>query len=149
MVATRAETGVEAAAATGAVMGRKNRRQRQEEAPRRGRRRTIRREASESPPRPRGPDRAAAPPRLHLRHLTAEEALIRLETTVRGHARLRTPELLVVHGRGLRSPGGEPVLGPLVRRWCDEHPQLVASWRPAPAAWGGEGAIVLNLRPQL
>ena len=51
----------------------------------------------------------------------------------------------MVHGKGLGSDGA-PVLGDLVRRWLKAHPDEVASWRPAPRDWGGEGALVIVLR---
>lgn len=130
-------------------------------APRRGLRRSIRHGAHEpdggrrsgfaadpraDPRRPRV--RAAdAPPAIHLRRLRAETALERLELTLQVHRHRGQLQVLVVHGRGHNSPGGQAVLGPLVRRWLDEHPQLVASWREAPPAWGGEGAVVVELRP--
>jgi DNA-nicking Smr family endonuclease len=131
------------------VARKKQRRTRGEGSPRRGKRRSIRYDAVERDPgdRPsRGPSPAEAPPSLHLRRLRAEEALERLESAVRTHARTGHRELLVVHGRGHRSPGGQPVLKDLVRRWCDDHPALVANWREAPPAWGGEGAVVVTLR---
>jgi DNA-nicking Smr family endonuclease len=90
---------------------------------------------------------ADAPPTIQLRRLRAEAALERLELMLGVHRRHGQMQVLVVHGRGHNSPGGQPVLGPLVRRWLDEHPQLVASWREAPPAWGGEGAVVIDLRP--
>jgi len=95
-------------------------------------------------PRPRAAD---APPAIQLRRLRAEAALERLETMLQVHRHRGQLRVLVVHGRGHNSPGGQPVLGPLVRRWLDEHPQVVAGWREAPPAWGGEGAVVVELRP--
>jgi DNA-nicking Smr family endonuclease len=109
-------------------------------------RRSIRYDATEddsgSAPRRRHGD---PPPAVHLRRLPASEALARLEAVARGYANLGRKELLVIHGRGRHSPGGQPVLGPLVRQWCDAHPELVVSWRAAPPEWGGEGALVLTL----
>ncbi|MBU1073429.1 Smr/MutS family protein, partial [bacterium] len=61
------------------------------------------------------------------------------------HRARGTRELLVVHGKGLRSEGA-PVIAPLVRRWLKDHPEDVAGWRPAPRDWGGEGALVIVLR---
>jgi DNA-nicking Smr family endonuclease len=128
-------------------MGRKRKKPDQgAERPRRGKRRSIRYEAVEVESRePRGPSRADSPPRIMLRLLTLDEALERLEQAARQYARTGTRELVVVHGRGKRSAGGVPVLGPAVRAWCDEHPELVIRWREAPAAWGGPGAIVVTL----
>ena len=143
-------------------MGRKARpREETGDAPRRGLRRSIRHGAHEPVggpgdgadddplgalrrPRPRAAD---APPAIQLRRLRAEAALERLETMLQVHRHRGQLRVLVVHGPGHNSPGGQPVLGPLVRRWLDEHPQAVAGWREAPPAWGGEGAVVVELRP--
>jgi dsDNA-specific endonuclease/ATPase MutS2 len=114
--------------------------------PRRGKRRSIRFEAYEETPEERREAREpGAPPSIHLRLLKAEEALDRLDFQLRAYAAKNTREVLVVHGKGSNSPGGMSVLGPLVRQWCDDHPDLVLSWRIAPSAWGGEGAIVVTL----
>jgi len=131
-------------------MGRKKRRERSgQDAPRRGKHRSIRYEAVEDEP---GADGLLRPPdapgaTIHLRRMTADEALARLETDVRRFRDAGEAEILVVHGRGHNSPGGKSVLGPLVRRWCDEHPALVADWEPAPRRWGGPGAILVRVRP--
>jgi DNA-nicking Smr family endonuclease len=129
-------------------MGRKHRRPADPaKTPRRGKRRSIRYDAVDdpSPPTKRGRP-GPPPPEIHLRRMPAERALAHLDAIVPAHARLGKKELLIVHGRGQNSPGGQSVLGPLVRQWCDDHPDVVASWREAPAAWGGPGAIVIVLR---
>lgn len=109
--------------------------------------RSIRFDAVEAPPdeggRPLDPDR---PPEILLRKLTLAEALDRLETQLRAWAARGQERVLVVHGKGSRSARGVPVLGPEVRRWCNEHRGLVSSWEEAPARWGGAGAIVVRLR---
>lgn len=113
---------------------------------RRGLRRSIRYDAVDEPPeegRPRrGPE---PPPTIHLRKLTAEEALARLDTQLRAFLRQGRGEILVIHGKGQGSAGGISILGPLVREWCDQHPAVVAGWREAPTYWGGSGAIVVTL----
>ncbi len=117
--------------------------------PRRGKRRSIRYEAEEQWPEDRDQARKTArddaPPSLHLRKLTVDEALNRLETMLEGYARQNQREVLVIHGKGQGSLGGISVLGPEVRDWCDRHPALVSSWREAPTRWGGSGAIVVVL----
>jgi hypothetical protein len=114
---------------------------------RRGLRRSIRFEAVEGQDAD-GPDgyKVDAPPSIMLRMLPLVEALERLEAQLKAHARSGAREVLVVHGRGTNSPGGVPVLAPAARRWCDEHPGLVAGWREAPARWGGPGAMVVELK---
>jgi DNA-nicking Smr family endonuclease len=119
-------------------------------SPRRGKRRSIRYEAEEQWPedRPsvRKPVRDDAPPSIHLRKLTLDEALRRLESQLRGYAGKGLREVLVIHGKGQGSIGGVSVLGPEVRTWCDRNPALVSSWREAPTRWGGSGAIVVVIQ---
>ncbi len=123
--------------------------------PRRGKRRSIRYEAEEQWPEDRESAREAArksarddaPPSIHLRKLTVDEAFRRLEVQLQGYARQNQREVLVIHGKGQGSLGGISVLGPEVRDWCDRHPALVSSWREAPPRWGGSGAIVVVLNP--
>lgn len=115
--------------------------------PRRGKRRSIRYEAEEQYPENRKPVREDSPPTIHLRKLTVDEALGRLEAQLRGYAGQGRREILVVHGKGQGSAGGISILGPEVRSWCDRNPALVSSWREAPPRWGGSGAIVVVLNP--
>ena len=130
-------------------MGRRNRPERRDDAetPRRGLHRSIRRDAQAQPEGARPPRAADSPPVIQLRRLPAEQALEQLALSLRVHRHQGTPEVLVVHGRGRHSPGGQPVIAPLVRDWCRDHPDLVAATREAPPAWGGEGALVVTLRP--
>ena len=41
-----------------------------------------------------------------LRKLTVDEALERLETQLPAYAHQNTPEVLLIHGKGTNSPGG-------------------------------------------
>lgn len=89
--------------------------------------------------------RPVRPPEIFLRGCAYDQALQRLDQQVRAYVRQGRPEVLVVHGRGRGSPDGQSILGPAVREWCLAHPQLVVGWRPAQPAWGGDGAMVLEL----
>ena len=99
--------------------------------------------------RPRPPVSKARPaiPTIMLRQLRLHVAEERLLHFLRVQQRTGTTEVLVVVGRGHNSPGGEPVLGPAIRRLCDERTSLVESWREAPTDHGGVGALVVRLRP--
>jgi len=115
-------------------------------SPRRGKHRSIRHEAFEESPEQRNQSRhPEEPPKIHLRLISADEALGRLASQLPGYSRQGIKEVLVVHGKGQKSIRGVSVLGPLVRQWCDDNPSLVKSWREAPSYWGGSGAIVVNL----
>jgi DNA-nicking Smr family endonuclease len=51
----------------------------------------------------------------------------------------------VIHGKGLTSPGGEPVLKGKVRRWLS-HWDDVLAYVEAPQHAGGGGAVLVLLR---
>jgi len=97
---------------------------------------------SKSGPAPPPP---VEPPRLMLRKMRREPALERLSTFVRYHRHRGTPRVVVVVGRGRRSGEQGPVIGPAVRKWCDQHPDLVPDIHVAPPSQGGDGALVLHL----
>jgi DNA-nicking Smr family endonuclease len=128
-------------------VARKTRRKSQEEpSPRRRLRRSIRYDAVVEDPRERrGRMEAGMPPSINLRRLRAEQALAQLEAQLRAFSGMGRKKVLVVHGRGHGSTGGQPVLKGLVREWCHAHPGLVRGWSEAPREWGGEGAIVVLL----
>ncbi len=113
---------------------------------RRGKHRSIRHEAIEEYPEARPVSRhPEEPPKIHLRMISAEEALGRLASQLPAFSKQGIKEVLVVHGKGQNSIRGISVLGPLVRQWCDDNPGLVRSWQEAPGYWGGSGAIVVKL----
>jgi DNA-nicking Smr family endonuclease len=89
--------------------------------------------------------RPERPPEVFLRKCTFDEAVRRLDQQVPAYVRQGRQEILVVHGKGLGSPEGRGVLGEAVRDWCLRRGDLVLDWRPAPPAWGGDGATVLRL----
>jgi DNA-nicking Smr family endonuclease len=51
----------------------------------------------------------------------------------------------IVHGKGLRSPGREPVLKKLVQGWLAQRKEVLAFCQ-ARAAEGGAGAVIVLLR---
>lgn len=53
--------------------------------------------------------------------------------------------ILVIHGKGMNSPGGEAVLRSLTRSWLMQHPQVLA-FCPASPRDGGSGAVIILLR---
>jgi len=53
--------------------------------------------------------------------------------------------LRIIHGKGLRSPGREPVLKELVRNWLANRPEVLA-YCQARAADGGAGAVTVLLK---
>jgi DNA-nicking Smr family endonuclease len=101
--------------------------------------------AAPKPPARSHPQSQPSRPVLMLRRLRLEVALSRLEHFVRVYHRRGSLELLVIAGRGRNSPGGEPVLGPAVRAWCESRPDLVAKVSEAPPEAGGAGAMVVRL----
>jgi len=51
----------------------------------------------------------------------------------------------VVHGKGLRSPGREPVLKGKVQRWLAQRDEVLA-FCEAPKNQGGSGAVLVLLK---
>ncbi|HTO71855.1 MAG TPA: Smr/MutS family protein [Myxococcota bacterium] len=85
---------------------------------------------------------------LDLHGCDAETARAQVEAlVVTAHARgLRC--LRIVHGRGNRSPNGEPVLRPSLPRWLARGParKIVLAYSSAPPTDGGTGATYVLLR---
>jgi DNA-nicking Smr family endonuclease len=53
--------------------------------------------------------------------------------------------VLVIHGKGMNSPGGAAVLRRLVRHWLAQRPDVLA-WCDAPPGDGGSGAALVLLK---
>ena len=53
--------------------------------------------------------------------------------------------VLLIHGKGVNSPGGEAVLREAARNWLIQHPQVLA-YCPAPVNLGGSGAVLVLLK---
>ena len=85
---------------------------------------------------------------LDLHGSDAATARVLVESFVVGaHARgLRC--VRIVHGRGHRSPNGEPVLKPSLPRWLGRGPArlIVLAYSSAPVCDGGTGASYVLLR---
>ena len=82
---------------------------------------------------------------LHgLNRTEARAMLVQFLTTsqARGHRCLR-----IIHGKGLRSPGREPVLKELVKNWLANRPEVLAYCQTL-AADGGGGAVTVLLKAE-
>lgn len=53
--------------------------------------------------------------------------------------------VLVIHGKGTNSPGGEAVLRQHTRHWLAQHPQVLAFCSASPSV-GGSGAVRILLK---
>lgn len=100
-------------------------------------------------------------PQLVLRDLRAgrwvAQAVLDLHGLNRDEARLVMAEFLasallkglrcvrIIHGKGLRSPGREPVLKELVRNWLANRQEVLA-YAQTRAAEGGGGAVMVLLK---
>ncbi|HEX5337264.1 MAG TPA: Smr/MutS family protein [Gallionella sp.] len=51
--------------------------------------------------------------------------------------------VVVIHGKGMNSPGGEAVLKMRVRHWLIQHPQVLAYCDAQPRDGGGGAALLL------
>ena len=77
--------------------------------------------------------------------IPADEARDALAQFIREAVRQGWRCLRVVHGKGLGSPGREPVLKAKVQRWLVQKQQVLAFVQAKPAE-GGAGALVVLLR---
>jgi len=80
-----------------------------------------------------------------LHGATREEARELLAGFLAEALRRRLRCVRVIHGKGLRSPGREPVLKHLVRTWL-AHRLEVLAYCQARAMEGGAGAVIVLLR---
>lgn len=85
--------------------------------------------------------------RLDLHGLKAAEACASVQRFVDASRRQHHRCICIVHGRGLRSPGGIAVLKARVRAHLKSHPAVLA-YADAPRSDGGAGAVYVLLRRQ-
>ncbi len=85
---------------------------------------------------------------LDLHGLRSDEAREQVAAFVRNAARSGLRCVRIVHGKGLGSPGREPVLKAKVKRWLVQRAEVLA-FTHARAADGGNGALIVLLeRPR-
>jgi DNA-nicking Smr family endonuclease len=82
---------------------------------------------------------------LDLHNLRTEEARQALGQFIRESHKNGLRCVRVVHGKGLGSPGKEPVLKPKVQSWLIQKNQVMAFVQATPAQ-GGAGALVVLLQ---
>ena len=82
---------------------------------------------------------------LDLHGLRRDEARAQLAAFLREAGRRGWRCLRVVHGKGLGSPGRQPVLKGKVQRWLGQHGEVLA-FAQGSAPQGGAGALVVLLR---
>lgn len=75
---------------------------------------------------------------VHLRHLTVDEALLKLDDYLNDAFMAGLYRVRVVHGKG------EGILRQVVREQLAKHP-LVKSYRPGDYGEGGAGVTVVEL----
>ena len=77
---------------------------------------------------------------INVRGMTVEEALDSIETLFK-HT-VKQTNVLVIHGKGLRSHQQEPMLKKSIQTLCYQHPQILA-YCQALSSDGGSGATYL------
>ncbi len=82
---------------------------------------------------------------LDLHGWTGNEAVRELENFLKRSKRRGLKKVIVVHGKGLHSPGGNSVLRPLVKQYLEKSP-LVRDYGRAKSHSGGSGATWILLR---
>lgn len=80
---------------------------------------------------------------LHGNH--TDEARKLLQEFLHEAAQRNLRCVLVIHGKGLNSRGGDAVLRKLARHWLTQHP-LVLGYCDAPPRHGGSGAALVLLK---
>ena len=82
---------------------------------------------------------------IDLHGLRSDAARERVAEFVRGSARAGLRCVRVVHGKGLGSPGREPVLKAKVKSWLVQRSEVLAFTHARPAD-GGHGALIVLLK---
>jgi DNA-nicking Smr family endonuclease len=82
---------------------------------------------------------------LDLHGWTGSEAIHELENFLRRSKRKGLHKVMVVHGKGLHSPGGNSVLRPLVKQYLEKSP-LVRDYGRSKSHSGGGGATWILIR---
>jgi DNA mismatch repair protein MutS2 len=75
---------------------------------------------------------------LHLRRLTVDEALIKLDRYLNNAFMAGLSQVKIIHGKGTGT------LRQIVREQLSKHP-LVSSYRPAGYGEGGDGVTIVEL----
>ena len=83
---------------------------------------------------------------IDLHGLRSDEARERVAEFLRDSARAGLRCVRVVHGKGLGSPGREPVLKAKVKSWLVQRSEVLAFTHARPAD-GGHGALIVLLKP--
>jgi DNA-nicking Smr family endonuclease len=83
---------------------------------------------------------------IDLHGLRSDGARERVGGFVRDSARAGLRCIRVVHGKGLGSPGREPVLKAKVKSWLVQRSEVLAFTHARPAD-GGHGALIVLLKP--
>jgi DNA-nicking Smr family endonuclease len=83
---------------------------------------------------------------IDLHGLRSDAARERVADFVRDSARAGLRCIRVVHGKGLGSPGREPVLKAKVKSWLVQRSEVLAFTHARPAD-GGHGAFIVLLKP--
>jgi len=83
---------------------------------------------------------------IDLHGLRSDAARERVAEFVRDSARAGLRCIRVVHGKGLGSPGREPVLKAKVKSWLAQRSEVLAFTHARPAD-GGHGALIVLLKP--
>lgn len=83
--------------------------------------------------------------RLDLHGLHTEAARKLLQQFLQEAMQREFRCVLVIHGKGMNSPGGEAILRKLSRHWLTQHPDVLG-YCEAPPKEGGSGAVLVLLK---
>jgi DNA-nicking Smr family endonuclease len=85
--------------------------------------------------------------RLDLHGMNGDKARKLLQEFLLDAIQRESRCVLVIHGKGLNSRGGEAVLRRLTRHWLTQYPRVLAFCDAAPAEGGSGAALVLLKSP--
>lgn len=84
--------------------------------------------------------------KLDLHGMTSDRAAAAVRSTIERCRRQGVAEILIVHGWGMHTKGGQPVLKQLVRNMLEyELHSKIRDFRAAPMKDGGQGATIVRL----
>jgi len=84
--------------------------------------------------------------RIDLHGMTRDQAISNLEHTLQSSLQASERVLCIVHGRGLHSPDGQPVLKKSVYQWLKRGPMsdYILAVTPTPSSAGGSCLVLLR-----
>jgi DNA-nicking Smr family endonuclease len=86
-------------------------------------------------------------PTLDLHGLSVKDAIAETKAFLEMSQRAEIPEVRVVYGKGLGSPGGQGVLRQVIPAWCEKEGNVyVESFQREVDSRGGDGSVLILVK---